>query len=88
MSKPVNERADIQILCQDCLEEQYEPLDLEKTYYVIAPSFLSKGGDGFSLFPEFGQDLVTGPLDVDVFEKYVGKMSPIDIGIEGRIVFV
>lgn len=31
---------------------KYEPLDLEKTYTVVMPSYMVGGGDGFTMIKE------------------------------------
>lgn len=48
ITRPVNDRVlSVDVLCQKCLVPTYEPLDLTKTYRVIAQSFLAQGGDNF-----------------------------------------
>ena len=37
----------IEVLCNECLIPKYEPVDLEKWYRLIVPSYLAAGGDGF-----------------------------------------
>lgn len=37
----------LEVLCNECLVPQYEPVDLQKWYRLIVPSYLADGGDGF-----------------------------------------
>lgn len=53
VSQPVGNRVtSMYVRCTECLEPEYEPLDLFKTYFVLVPSFISDGGDGMSIFIE------------------------------------
>ncbi len=45
------------------------------TYRVVANSFLSDGGDNFSVFTE-GQDKYVGGLDIDALTRYLGDHDP------------
>lgn len=50
LSKPANERVvSLSMLCTECRVPKYEPLDPEKTYTVVMPSYLVDGGDGFGM---------------------------------------
>lgn len=53
-----------------------EPIDAAADYTVVANSFLTAGGDGFSAFTN-GSTPVTGPNDVDALAAYVGENSPV-----------
>lgn len=47
-SLPVNQRVkSVSIRCIDCPVPRYQPLELNKYYRMIAPSFIANGGDGF-----------------------------------------
>jgi 5'-nucleotidase len=35
--------------CGECRVPKYEPVETNKTYNVIMPSFLTKGGDGYTV---------------------------------------
>lgn len=37
----------IKVLCTECRVPVYVPLQAEKTYKVLLPSFLAGGGDGY-----------------------------------------
>jgi len=54
------------------------PIDPAATYRVTMNSFLSTGGDNFTVFAE-GTDEVVGPIDIDILEDYIaatGVLSP------------
>lgn len=48
------------------------PIDPAATYRVTMNSFLASGGDSFTVFTQ-GTDEVTGPLDLDAMEAYLGR---------------
>uniref|UniRef100_A0A182QEC4 Apyrase n=1 Tax=Anopheles farauti TaxID=69004 RepID=A0A182QEC4_9DIPT len=52
------------------------PLDRTQTYYVVAPSYLADGKDGFEMMKN-GKNRVTGPLDSDVLIEYISKKQRI-----------
>lgn len=77
--------SDVTIRCSECPRPMYEDLDLEKMYRIIMPSFLGHGGDGFVMLSDNVKNLQIGPVDSDVYIKYLKKMSPIEQLTEGRI---
>ncbi|XP_050080426.1 apyrase-like [Anopheles maculipalpis] len=56
------------------------PLDKQQFYYVVAPSYLADGKDGFQMLTN-GKERVTGPLDSDVLIEYVRKKKTITKGM-------
>ena len=46
-----------------------------RIFRVVANSFLSDGGDNFSVFKE-GQDKYVGGLDIDALTRYLGIHDP------------
>lgn len=42
----------VEVICTECLEPAFEPLDLEKTYEIITTQFITEGGDGYTMFKE------------------------------------
>lgn len=86
LSKPEGERAQsIKVLCNTCLIPIYEDLNQDKTYKIITPSFLTGGGDGFTVISENLQNTKVGRVDIDVFKQYLSAKSPIIQKVEGRI---
>lgn len=72
--------------CGMCEIPEYFPVNRTKSYNLLAPSFLSMGGDGFSVF----HDLPETPLSYDQLNataEYVRSHSPIYTASEGRIIF-
>lgn len=74
----------ILVRCQNCMIPTYEPLELDKYYSIVLPSFLSNGGDGFNMLTKV-EDLVKGPRDVDVFQHYFEHRDPVYAEEEERI---
>lgn len=52
------------------------PIEADQTYHVTVNSFLSTGGDGFTILPQ-GKIVAGGPVDLDVFAEYVQNSSPL-----------
>lgn len=53
LSRPVNQRVvSLAMLCTECRVPKYEPLDPEKTYTVVLPSYIAGGGDNFTMIKE------------------------------------
>jgi 5'-nucleotidase len=61
-----------------------EPLDPAATYRVAANSFLSDGGDGFSVFAE-ATDKLVGGLDIDALARYLTENDPYTAVPQDRI---
>ena len=50
LSKPPGGRVvKAEVRCTECEVPEFVPLDLEKVYKVVLPSFLVSGGDGYSM---------------------------------------
>lgn len=61
------------------------PIDPAATYRVAISTFLSDGGDGFTVLKQ-GTDPVTGPLDLDALEAYVrASKAPLVAPMADRI---
>lgn len=73
------------IRCGQCTVPTYSRLNKTRTYKILMTSFLSMGGDGFTML----NDLPSTPLDYDELEctiEYVQALSPIYPAVENRIV--
>ncbi|XP_001600210.1 protein 5NUC [Nasonia vitripennis] len=89
LKKPLNSRVvSVRARCSKCLVPSFEDLDMNKTYLVLMPDFMTGGGDGFSMLTdepvleEFEQQVVK------VVADYINQTSPVYPGLEGRIMFV
>jgi 5'-nucleotidase/UDP-sugar diphosphatase len=65
---------------------EYEPLDLEKVYFVATNDFMRNGGDGYSMLAENAMNPYDfgSPLDA-VVADYIAANSPVAPEVEGRI---
>ncbi|MBT8208134.1 MAG: bifunctional metallophosphatase/5'-nucleotidase [Acidimicrobiia bacterium] len=61
-----------------------ELVDPDAEYRITVNSFLSDGGDNFSVLVE-GTDRLGGEVDLDALVKYFGEFSPIEPGPQDRI---
>ncbi|XP_039993539.1 snake venom 5'-nucleotidase-like [Xiphias gladius] len=88
LSRPVNQRVvSVSTLCNECRVPKYEPLDPEKTYTVVVPSYIVAGGDGFTMIKEELLKHNTGDMDISVLSKYISDMKFVYPAVEGRIIF-
>nr|XP_057946130.1 5'-nucleotidase [Doryrhamphus excisus] len=88
LSKPANQRvASLSVVCTKCRVPKYEPLDLEKTYTVVTPSYLVAGGDSYTMIKEEMLKHNTGDMDISVLSKYISEMKRVYPAVEGRIKF-
>lgn len=65
----------------------WEPLDMQKRYEVLLPSWTAGGGDGYYLFTEMSAERKydTTVKDLDPVAVYIKENSPVSPKIEGRI---
>lgn len=65
-----------------------EPLDPEKEYDVITTNYLAEGNSGMELLVNVPQErkTYTYDLDIQVVEEYIGKISPINMKPDNRLV--
>ncbi|XP_064630931.1 snake venom 5'-nucleotidase-like [Lineus longissimus] len=90
LARPIGARVvSVKARCGDCEMPSFSPLEDEKVYQLVAPTFIIEGGDGYGMIkPNLISRHINGDLDTDVLEEHVRKMSPIAIGLEERIQFV
>ncbi|XP_028251528.1 5'-nucleotidase-like [Parambassis ranga] len=88
VDKPVNQRVvSLSLLCIECRVPKYEPLDPQKTYTVVMPSYIAGGGDSYTMIKEEMLKHNTGDMDVSVLSKYISEMKRVYPAVEGRIIF-
>ncbi|XP_015191733.1 PREDICTED: apyrase-like [Polistes dominula] len=83
-----NRLVDVKIRCRACEVPRYEDLADDEWYRIVVPSFLYNGGDNIKIFKEMGRNHKVGSYDIDLFEKYVQKMSPIIAETDNRVNFL
>ncbi|KAM7173488.1 5'-nucleotidase isoform 2-T2 [Macrochelys suwanniensis] len=88
LSRPPGSRVvSIEVLCTACRVPAYVPLQMDETYKVILPSFLQKGGDGYSMLKNKSLSHNQGDLDVEVVSSYISRMGRVFPAVEGRVKF-
>lgn len=86
---PYDRIIELSVLCRDCDVPHYEPINTDELYRVIMPSFLSGGGDGFTMIGENVKNVIHGPRDIDALNDYFDKFSPFALPpVSGRITFI
>lgn len=75
-----------EVLCAACRVPEYAPIDPDAWYSLAAPSFVVEGGDNVLPLSQNYKNRTIGPLDVDVFQKYLVPHSPLTTELDGRIV--
>lgn len=78
----------VHVLCRECEVPRYEKLDPNRWYRILAPSFISGGGNGFTPFNNRRNHVKGDKMDVEVAERYLKKISPVFYKNEGRIVII
>ena len=58
--------------------DEHVDLDDEADYNAAAPNYITKGGDGYSMLKENIFEVESGPLDSEVFEKYLAEKTPLE----------
>uniref|UniRef100_G1KR52 Snake venom 5'-nucleotidase n=2 Tax=Anolis carolinensis TaxID=28377 RepID=G1KR52_ANOCA len=85
--KPSNRVISLKVLCTECRVPVYVPIEMEKTYKVLLPSFLAGGGDGYYMLQGRSNNHSSGDLDVQVVSSYITKMGRVYPAVEGRVMF-
>ncbi|XP_047430370.1 5'-nucleotidase [Mugil cephalus] len=86
MAKPAGSRVtSLRILCTKCRVPEYEDVQDETVYKVVLPSYMVKGGDGFSMIRDEKLSHNSGDLDISVVASYISKRKKVYPSREGRI---
>ncbi|KAL6095475.1 nt5e [Pungitius sinensis] len=72
-------------LCTECRVPRYRPVRAEQNYTVVLPSYMVKGGDGFSMIAEEMLKHDSGSLDLSVVSNYIKQKKKVYPAVEGRI---
>ena len=89
LNLPMFERVvSVEVRRADCAEEVYEPLNLNRMYRLVLPSFLAVGVDRYEATRQHLQNRKIGGVDIDYMEAYLQANSPVTPEVEGRIVFI
>ncbi|XP_078504286.1 5'-nucleotidase [Lissotriton helveticus] len=83
--KPGNRVVTIAALCTECRVPVYRPLEADKVYKVILPSYIAGGGDGFGMIKNETLKHDSGDLDISVVSNYIAVMGKVYPAVEGRI---
>ncbi|XP_033503895.1 snake venom 5'-nucleotidase [Epinephelus lanceolatus] len=75
----------LSILCTKCRVPRYEPVEDETVYKVVLPSYMVKGGDGFTMIPNEMLKHDSGNLDISVVSNYIMQKKTVYPSVEGRI---
>ncbi|KAI0222471.1 Apyrase [Lamellibrachia satsuma] len=89
LSKPNGKRVtQARIRCTHCDVPRFEALLPNNTYTLFTSSFITSGGDGYSMVPEHARNIVPyGNLLSDILIVYLAHRSPAVQGLEDNIVF-
>ncbi|XP_041352239.1 snake venom 5'-nucleotidase-like [Gigantopelta aegis] len=90
MHKPVDQRVEeLLVRCHDCDIPEYRPVDDEKVYPIVTPSFLANGGDGYMVLKHKSSSRTSTDKRIsDILAKYLRSRTPVTTGLEGRITMV
>uniref|UniRef100_A0A3Q4BQF1 5'-nucleotidase n=1 Tax=Mola mola TaxID=94237 RepID=A0A3Q4BQF1_MOLML len=86
VSKPPGSRVrSLSIVCTKCRAPHYKPVEDETVYTVVMPSYLVKGGDGYSMIRDEMLKHNSGDLDISVVYSYIKERKQVHPVREGRI---
>ncbi|XP_062858530.1 5'-nucleotidase [Trichomycterus rosablanca] len=89
LSKPSGKRVNkASVLCTECRVPRYEPLDPNKVYNLVMPSYIADGGDNFTMIKEEKLKHEYGDVDYSVISSYITERKRVHPAVEGRIVFI
>ena len=86
-TKPVGQRLQT-IQVRSFQSGEFENVNQFKLYTVLVPSFISSGGDGFTMIKHNRQSRRVGLLDIDIMERFIASHSPISFEADSRIVML
>ncbi|KAL6485721.1 hypothetical protein MHYP_G00051130 [Metynnis hypsauchen] len=82
---PGNRVKKASVLCTECRVPHYEPLNANKVYKVVMPSYLVDGGDGYTMIKQEMVKHDSGDLDISVVSSYISERKRVHPAVEGRI---
>ncbi|KAG5277446.1 hypothetical protein AALO_G00117710 [Alosa alosa] len=85
--EPFQRVTSVHILCTECRVPRYEPMEDEKVYKLVMPSYIADGGDGYTMIKEEKLKHDSGDLDIAVVERYISESKRVHPAVEGRIKF-
>uniref|UniRef100_A0A0B8RXZ9 Snake venom 5'-nucleotidase n=1 Tax=Philothamnus irregularis TaxID=1899461 RepID=A0A0B8RXZ9_9SAUR len=85
--KTGNRVISLNVLCTKCRVPTYVPLEMEKSYKVLLPSFLATGGDGYDMLKGDSSNHSSGDLDIAIVGDYIKRMGKVFPAVEGRVMF-
>ncbi|EDV20332.1 uncharacterized protein TRIADDRAFT_32243 [Trichoplax adhaerens] len=90
LAKPSNERVhSVEVICTQCKVPRFVPMDKNKMYKVLAPSYIGRGFGGFSVFRDKQVIHREGTLLTrDASIAYIQARSPLITRLDGRISFL
>lgn len=65
--------------------DKYENIKPDKDYGIVTIGFLAFGGDNFTMISKNKKDVRFGPRDINAFETYIRKYSPISMKLQNRV---
>lgn len=68
--------------------DEFVPLEPEKEYQVTTLSFITRGGNGFSMLQKYGKNKTVVGKDSEVLERYIKKRTPITPALDDRLLVV
>ncbi|XP_064489234.1 protein 5NUC-like [Ornithodoros turicata] len=81
---PMKRVVSVEALCTNCSVPRYEHLDDPTLYRIVTMSYMYQGGDGYDFSKAIHAE-DKGYLDLDVFQEYFTKRSPVQAKLEHRI---
>ncbi|NP_001089463.1 5'-nucleotidase, ecto (CD73) precursor [Xenopus laevis] len=77
----------LEVVCTKCRVPIYVPVEMDKIYKVVLPSYIAAGGDGFSILKNEILKHDSGDTDLTVVSNYIAQRGRVYPAVEGRITF-
>ncbi|RVE47543.1 hypothetical protein evm_007802 [Chilo suppressalis] len=68
--------------------DEFKPIDPKRKYQVVTLLFLTRGGNGFTMFRDNHHNLTHIGEDAKIVEDYIKKVTPLTPKIDNRLVIV
>lgn len=79
----------VEVVCGNCSDRRFYPIDGAAVYQVAMPSYLVGGGDGYALISKrYKRHYNLGDVDSDILIEFLKRYSPISPHLDDRIILI
>uniref|UniRef100_A0A336LSS0 apyrase n=1 Tax=Culicoides sonorensis TaxID=179676 RepID=A0A336LSS0_CULSO len=85
LKREIGQRVEEILVLANMKQNVYKALQDDELYYVVLPTFLYIGGDGYTMFKRDQQHHEVGPIDIDAVMAYIERKKVLEPSLEARI---